>query len=303
MNQTEQGRNRVIIEGIGPEIDAGRFPIKRVVGDFVLVEADVFTDGHDSVAAVLQYRFTETAPLAPSSIETEWQEVAMTPLVNDRWKGAFRVDQVGTYLYRVVGWVDRFFTWHHDLQKRVAAGQATKVDLVIGADLIEAVGEQANGEDRNTLQMWSRRLRTDEALMNVEKIAEDEDLEHLMKRCGRRDFATTSTRELAVVVDRERAGFSSWYEMFPRSASATPGKHGTLKDVEARLPYVAKMGFDVLYLPPIHPIGQAFRKGKNNTPEAHPDDVGSPWGIGSEEGGHKSIHPELGTLSDFQQLV
>lgn len=303
MSQTEQGRNRVIIEGIDPEIDAGRFPIKRVVGDSVCVEADVFTDGHDAVAAVLQYRFAGAGEARPATSETEWQEIGMRALVNDRWRAEFPVDQLGTYFYRIVGWVDRFFTWHHDLQKRVSAGQATQVDLAIGADLIDVATEKANGEDREALQMWSRRLRNEEALMNVDKIAEDEELEHLMKRCGRRDFATTSARELAVVVDRERAGFSSWYEMFPRSASETPGKHGTLKDVEARLPYVARMGFDVLYLPPIHPIGRAFRKGKNNTPEAGPDDVGSPWGIGGEEGGHKAIHPELGTLADFQSLV
>lgn len=308
MKRAGKGRNRVVVEGVKPEIDAGRFPIKRIVGESVRVEADVFTDGHDEVSAVLQYRFCDSENATASNQESDqdagdWQEVRMEPLVNDRWRAEFPADRMGTFAYRVAGWVDRFFTWHHDLQKRVAAAQVTRVDLAIGADLIDAAAENATEEDRGHMREWARRLRDEEAIPNAAKICEDADLVSLMRRSGQRDFMTISDRELRVVVDRQRAGFSSWYEMFPRSSAPRPGEHGTLKDVEARLPYVARMGFDVLYLPPIHPIGRAFRKGKNNTPEAAPDDVGSPWGIGSEEGGHKAIHPELGTLEDFRDLV
>ncbi len=287
-----EGRSRVVIEGIRPEIDGGRFPIKRVVGERVLVEADIFGDGHDVISAVLRYR-----------VGKDWREVVMTPLWNDRWQAEFVVDEVGNYHYTVSAWIDRFRTWHHELHKRVAAGQVTAVDLAIGADLVEAAAKRAAGEYRDKFQEWVRRLRDKEAINHAQQICEDPELESLMKQYPARDFATTYEPELVVTVDRERAGFSSWYEMFPRSASDQPGKHGTLKDVEARLPYVAEMGFDVLYLPPIHPVGTAFRKGKNNTTEAGPEDVGSPWGIGAKEGGHKAIHPELGTLDDFKRLV
>lgn len=287
------GQSRVVIESVVPEIDGGRFPIKRIVGQRVAVEADVFSDGHDVVAAVLRYRRGDEA----------WQEVAMEPLVNDRWQSEFTVDQIGEYRYTVVGWVDRWLTWHHELEKRVAAGQVTTVDLAIGAELVERAAERAEGDDRLRLTDWGKRLRHAEAMAHTDQICEDLELQALMQQYASRDYATTYDRELGVVVDRPRAGFSSWYEMFPRSAATEPGRHGTLRDVEARLPYVAAMGFDVLYLPPIHPVGESFRKGKNNATEAAPDDVGSPWGIGAQEGGHKSIHPQLGTVEDFRRLV
>ena len=299
-----------MIESVLPQVDAGRFPIKRVVGESVTVEADVFGDGHDAVTAVLRYRFVESRPDGesgqagdPRQDADRWQEVPMVPLVNDRWRGRFTVDHIGTWQYTVVAWVDRFLTWHHDLQKRVAAKQVTAVDLAIGAELVDSAAQRAAGDDRQRLVQWAQRLRDAATVQHPQQIASDPELPSLMQQYASRDFAATYPRTLSVTVDRQRARFSAWYELFPRSASDRPGHHGTLKDVAARLPYVASMGFDVLYLPPIHPVGQAFRKGKNNSTEAAPDDVGSPWGIGGVEGGHKAIHPQLGTLDDFRQLV
>ncbi|MEX2188841.1 MAG: alpha-1,4-glucan--maltose-1-phosphate maltosyltransferase [Pirellulales bacterium] len=292
--KTIDGRCRAVIERVQPEIDAGRFPIKRIVGQRVAVDANVFTDGHDAVVAVLRHRYAD---------EATWREVEMTPLYNDEWTSEFVVDRVGVCEYTVTAWVDRFRTWHRDFQKRVAANQAAAVDLLTGAELIAEAADRAKGDDRAVLQSWAKRLGNDEAVLHVQQICDDTDLPQLMRRYPSRAFAAEYDRVLSITVDRERAGFSAWYELFPRSAASAPGKHGTLKDVEARLPYVAAMGFDVLYLPPIHPIGTTFRKGKNNVTEAHDDDVGSPWGIGSAEGGHKSIHPQLGTPADFRSLV
>ena len=291
---SSDGRSRVVIENVHPEIDAGQFAVKRTVGESVDVEADIFTDGHDAITAILEYRL---------SGETDWREVFMAPLVNDRWEASFSVELVGVYEYSVRAWIDRFVTWKRDLRKRVAANQAAAVDMLIGAELIDAALPQASGRDAQLLLQWTRRLRHQDAVVHAQQVCEDAELSVLMRRYSNREFAVRHARTLKVLVDRERAGYSAWYEMFPRSAADEPNQHGTLKDVETRLPYVAKMGFDVLYLPPIHPIGRTFRKGKNNATEAQPDDVGSPWGIGAEEGGHKDIHPQLGTFQDFYSLL
>ncbi|HEY8475471.1 MAG TPA: alpha-1,4-glucan--maltose-1-phosphate maltosyltransferase [Chloroflexota bacterium] len=292
----EEGRRRVVIEGVQPEVDAGRFPIKRIVGDPVVVEADVFADGHDAVACRLLYGREE---------EADWSEAPMEPLGNDRWRGAFVVDRLGRYRYTIQGWIDRFATWQRDLAKRIEAGQDVSVDLLIGARLVEEAVERAAGADAEALRAWARALRQADGRTPPASLQQglEHDLTPLMDRYADRRFATTYHRELAVVVDPPKARFSAWYELFPRSCSPRPGRHGTLRDCADRLPYVAAMGFDVLYLPPIHPIGHTHRKGKNNEPTAGPDDPGSPWGIGSEEGGHKAIHPELGTLDDFHYLV
>jgi starch synthase (maltosyl-transferring) len=286
------GRSRVAVENVSPQIDCGRFPIKRVVGDSVVVEADVFGDGHDAIAAALVYRFGDLG---------EWLRTPMRPLVNDRWTAEFPVEQIGDYEYKITGWVDRFGTWRRDLAKRIAAGQDVEVELLIGADLVHAAAEKAQGRDREYLAEWDHRLRSDRARQQATEIADSEELSALMAR-WHEPVATSESRELRVSVDRPRASFSAWYEMFPRSAGSE-GKHGTLKDVEARLPYVASMGFDVLYLPPIHPVGRSHRKGRNNAELAASGDVGSPWGIGGDEGGHKAIHPSLGTMADFCSLI
>ncbi len=245
----ERGRVRVVIENVTPRVDGGQFPIKRVIGEAVEVEADVFADGHDRVAAQLLHRHEQTS---------EWTSVPMQPLGNDRWRARFTVDTLGRYFYTVQGWVDHYATWQRDLARKRAAGQDVSVDLLRAQEL---------------------QPQPDPAIV----------LEH--------------DTVLQVTVDRERARFSSWYELFPRSASNIAGKHGTFRDCIARLPYIAEMGFDILYLPPIHPIGTSKRKGPNNASDARSGDPGSPWGIGGAEGGHKAIHPELGSLKDLQDLI
>ncbi|MCC6493391.1 MAG: alpha-1,4-glucan--maltose-1-phosphate maltosyltransferase [Pirellulales bacterium] len=287
-----QGRARVVIEAVSPNVDGGLFPAKRVVGDRVTVEADVFADGHDAVSAVVLYRRSDA---------DNWSEAAMKPLVNDRWSAQFAVEALGTYSFTVCGWIDRFVTWQRGMRKRVAAGQDVAVEQAIGAELVCEAAAAAQGFDADRLHELERRLREGSVGAAVLAVAEDEELSRLMGRYAPRRFATTYAPELTIWVDRPKAGFSAWYEMFPRSAAAER-RHGTLKDVEARLPYGASMGFDVLYLPPIHPIGRSYRKGPNNATEAAPDDPGSPWGIGSEEGGHTAIHPQLGTMADFRDL-
>jgi starch synthase (maltosyl-transferring) len=289
------GRRRVVVEDVRPQIDGGRFPIKRAVGESVEVEADVFADGHDSLAARLSYRHEKDA---------QWTEARMEPLGNDRWRAAFVVAALGRYRYTVTGWVDHFGTWRRDLIKKLDAGQQVSVELLAGAQLIEAASRLATGEDGRRLQRWADELRqADRPERDRAPLALSREVEELVSRYPDRSCATTSDREMTVLVDRAKARCSAWYELFPRSCSPKPGRHGTFKDCETLLPYVASMGFDVLYLPPIHPIGETNRKGKNNAPTAGPDDPGSPWAIGSPAGGHKAVHPQLGTLEDFKRLV
>ena len=290
------GPSRVVIERVSPEIDWGRFAIKRVVGEKVGVEADIFADGQDALSAMLLYRHDH---------ETQWSEVPMAPLLNDRWRGSFVVSEIGNYLYTVTGWVDPFKTWRQKLLKKAQAGLDVGVDLLEGAAILSGVSARASGKDAARLRktaMGLKAAKTDDTdgLINL---VFNEELAQLAFRHGGRTSAARYPRDLKVVVDRDRARFSSWYEMFPRSCSGQAGRHGTFKDVETKLPYVASMGFDVLYLTPIHPIGLIHRKGRNNTPSAGPDDPGSPWAMGSAEGGHKAIHPQLGTLKDFRHLV
>jgi len=292
----QEGRKRVIIEGVNPEVDGGRFPAKRTVGDLVRVEADIFTDGHDSISAVLLFRH-EDSP--------DWKERPMQALVNDRWFGEFPVEQLGRYRYTIHAWVDHWETWRRDLQKRIAADTDTPVDYMIGAELIkQAAGRAAASSDKEWLEEQARQLDgKSEGKETHRSLATHTALDEMMRRYPDRQFATEMERELVLVVDPVRARFSSWYEFFPRSTSPEPGHHGTFKDCEARLEYAASMGFDVVYFPPIHPVGTKFRKGRNNSVTAEPDDVGSPWAIGAAEGGHKGIHSQLGTLDDFRRLV
>ncbi|MEZ5601626.1 MAG: alpha-1,4-glucan--maltose-1-phosphate maltosyltransferase [Candidatus Competibacteraceae bacterium] len=287
------GRKRVIIEGVSPEVDAGRFPIKRVVGETVAVEADVFTDGHDSLSCVLQYRRRG---------ETEWQEAPMHSLVNDRWHGEFQVLDVGLYEYTLCAWVDAFKSWRHDLPRWEQA-EDIALSLRVGAELTEKASQRATGADAQWLAKRATALAGDQDLDYRRQLGLDEELARLMHRHADRQLAIQYEKTLGLIAEDERARFSTWYELFPRSCGAAPGKHGTFRDCETWLPRLAAMGFDVLYFPPIHPIGRVNRKGKNNTLTPGPDDVGSPWAIGAEEGGHKDILPALGTLGDFHHLV
>jgi starch synthase (maltosyl-transferring) len=288
------GRQRVAIEGVSPEIDAGRFPIKRTSGDRVVVEADIFADGHDQLTCWLLYRREE---------ETSWYELPMAPLGNDRWRAHFVVTVPGRYRYTIEALVDSYRTWRHDLRRRVDAGQDIDIDLQIGAALIDDAARRAQGTDVSHLQILAAILRNGADREGAIAAAFDAQQTELVLRYADRRFATRYARDLRVTVDRERARFSSWYELFPRSCSPVPGRHGTLRDVQAMLPDIAAMGFDVLYLPPIHPIGRTFRKGRNNAVAAEPGDVGSPWAIGAAEGGHTAVHPDLGTVDDLRALV
>ncbi len=292
--QPVDGRQRVAIEQVSPEVDCGRFAIKRVAGDAVTVEANIFADGHDQVAGQILYWRNDGM---------EVQSSPMKPLGNDRWRGEFSVEKLGRYKYTVEGWIDRFETWRGDLLKRIAAGQDVHVDLLIGAGLIEGAAKRAVGDDARLLGQWARRLHETKDGDSGAAVALEEELLTMIQRYPERHLAGRYEKELVVTVEREKARFASWYEVFPRSCSPDAGRHGTLRDCEAWLPYIASMGFDVVYLPPIHPIGTTFRKGKNNSVLAEPGDVGSPWAIGTAEGGHKSIHPQLGTLADFRRFI
>jgi len=290
------GRQRVVIEDVDPQVDAGRFAAKREIGDTMVVEADAFADGHDRLVAVLLHRRVG----APA-----WSESPMTSLPNDRWRGSFRLEALGEYEFTIEAWVDRFLTWRSQLEKRVAAGQDVTLELEAGAILVEEASERANGKERKQLQAWATRLRgTDEVPARV-AAALDAALLEAVQRHPDRSMASRFPRAPRVRVERVRARFSTWYEFFPRSAAPPDedGRHGTFRDCIARLDDIAAMGFDVVYLPPIHPIGRSFRKGPNNTLVPGPGDPGSPWAIGASEGGHDAVHPELGSLEEFDELV
>lgn len=288
------GRRRVVIEGVTPEIDCGRFAVKRTVGDRVRVEADIFVDGHDSIAAVLLYR--------PERSDT-WTEQPMQAMVNDRWFAEFTVTEVGRYRYSVRAWVDHFETWRRDLLKRIQADGDTAVDYLIGADLIASAADRADGADKAWLRQQVKTLRSDKAGVHKRDVASSHALADTMHKYPDRSYTSDADREWPLVIDPRRARFSAWYEFFPRSAGPIAGQHGTLKDCEERLEYAASMGFDVVYFPPIHPIGTKFRKGRNNATIAEPGDTGSPWAIGAPEGGYKSLHAELGSIEDFRRLL
>ena len=287
------GRRRVIVEGLSPEVDCGRYPAKRALGDRVWVEADLVVDGHEKVAGRVLYRFRG---------ESELREAPLAALGNDRHRGSFEVDRLGSWEYTVEAWLDAFAGWRDGLRKKADAGQDVSVELLEGAALVAAAATRASGVDAAALAETAKVLSAGETDRETRvQIALDRTLDDRMARAPDRSHATRyPLRE--VLVEPEHARFSAWYELFPRSTGAS-GKHGTFADAERMIGYVAEMGFDVIYLPPIHPIGRTFRKGPNNALEARPHDVGSPWAIGAEEGGHDAVHPELGTLEDFRAFV
>jgi starch synthase (maltosyl-transferring) len=298
--QEADGRVRAVIDAVRPCVDGGRFAIKRVEGEIVAVEADCFTDGHDALRVQLRWRAAE---------HSAWQDVEMVHDVNDRWLGSFVAGPPGRYVYTVVAWVDHFVSWRHELERRTDP-EDIALAARIGAKLAREAASRAQREDGDALTDWASRLEQDALRSDgapqaqaLKALALDDDFASLVMRYPDRSLETGWPAALPLVVDRLRARYSSWYELFPRSTSPDPGRHGTLKDCVARLPYVAELGFDVLYLPPIHPIGREKRKGKNNALVATPDDAGSPWAIGAVEGGHKAVHPALGTLDDFRTLV
>ena len=286
----------LVIGSVTPAVDGGRHPVKRVVGDVVRVSADIYKDGHDLVKARIAYR-------GPG--EGEWTFAPMEYDYNaDRWSGRFVVDRVGSWSYTVEAWPDGIGTWQSELRKKVEAGRDVSSELMEGAALIEHAARRIKGDGRKRLAEWGRKLR-DSSLGSDDRvrIGLDGELVEIADERIDPDLVTRFDREMPLWVDRPSAAFAAWYEMFPRSQSATPGKHGTFADAQRALRRIAELGFDVVYLPPIHPVGKTMRKGRNNTLPAGPDDAGSPWAIGSDEGGHTAIDSRLGTMADFRAFV
>jgi starch synthase (maltosyl-transferring) len=279
---------RIVIQYPEPTVDAGRYPAKRVVGDTVRVRADVFRDGHEILRAVVRYR-------GPGS--RRWVESPMRPIdahVNGvRWEGGFPVDTMGRWQWSIEAWSDVFATWRDELQRKIAAGQEDLAgELSEGVVLLEQAAGRAKGPDKKTIEAALAVLE-DPASPTDSALAPD--LFAAMERASERSGACQLDTPLVIEVDRVPAAFASWYELFPRS-------WGGLKEVEKQIPAIAELGFDVLYFPPIHPIGVQARKGRNNTLTAGPDDPGSPYAIGGKEGGHDAVHPELGTMDDVRAL-
>jgi starch synthase (maltosyl-transferring) len=292
-----EGRVRAVIDALLPTVDGGRFPAKRVAGEVVAIEAHCFTDGHDKLRVVLRWQIVGSA-------NADF-EVDMKAQSNDVWTAEITPSQPGRYHCTVMAWVDHFESWRREFERREETSDI-RLALESGAALIDEAAARAAGSDAAILSEWSSQLRDSlkEAAADVaalRALALDPARAAVVARYADRSLAASATLDL--IVDRKRAAFSSWYELFPRSAAAQSGHHGKFSDVEARLPYLAEMGFDVLYFPPIHPIGRVNRKGANNALRAKPGDVGSPWAIGAAEGGHKDILPQLGTFDDFDRLL
>jgi starch synthase (maltosyl-transferring) len=288
-----QNQTRIVIESVLPQLDGGINPIKRIVNQNVKVTAAVFSDGHDVIECCVKFKHEN---------DKVWQEIRMVHNVNDEWSATFQVTEQGYYTYFVEGWVDYALNWQHGTERKIQDNQYVKSELLEGAEYVKAVIEFANPSEREYLHNAAHCFMNEFDYERAISIATSPELHQIFKKYPIR-FLENKSLELKVYVDRQKALFSTWYEFFPRSASQEEGKHGTFKDCERLLPRVATMGFDTLYFPPIHPIGEVNRKGKNNATNAQQGDVGSPWGIGSQYGGHKSTHPELGTIDDFKSLV
>ena len=304
--------SRVVVEHVRPQIDCGRFAVKRTSGETITVTAQIHADGHDVLRAVLRHR----------RASADWREHPMDLLGNDAWRGGFQVDEPGEYEYSVSAWVDRFASWRHEVHTKVEVAQDISSELLEGAELMRATAERmahaaaasarrrrdqpATTEPADGEAEWLRSQAEmvegagDHAL-RVRAALADRLAETMARHDNRPTIATSSV--LRVTVERERARFGAWYEMFPRSAGADPSRGATFREAEARLRDIAEMGFDVVYLPPVHPIGRTFRKGPNNRVASDIWDPGSPWAIGSEAGGYDAVEPGLGTLEDFDHFL
>jgi starch synthase (maltosyl-transferring) len=291
-------RRRVIVERVQPEIDAGRFPIRRTPGESVAVTADLFADGHDLIAGVVRYRYVG----GDGGEESDWQEAPLAPLGNDTWGGNFFVERLGRYEYTIEAWIDRFGSWLKELIAKAEAGQDVSSELIEGADFVHGAAMRSEF-DRARLLKYAHKLRGTMSQSARVSAARDVRLRTLMDAHPDRSLATVYERLLQVIVDPTLARYGAWYEMFPRSSTPDPTRSGTLREAESRLTDIASMGFDIVYLPPVHPIGRTHRKGRNNALVALPGDPGSPWAIGSVDGGHTAIEPGLGTFDDFDRFV
>jgi len=299
----DPARRRVVIERVWPEIDAGRFPIKRTVGEQVSVSADIFVDGHDLLAGVVKYRCLPSLKGVHSD-PPAWQEVPLSARANDRWEATFTVTELGEYEYTIEAWIDRFGSWLKELVAKTDAEQDVSSELLEGAEIIQrAVGRPVDPDENLRLLEIADLLRRDAPPVARIWAAKDSNLRAFMDARPDRSASTTYGRTLRCVVDSVRARFGAWYEMFPRSVTPDASRSGTFREAETRLAEIAAMGFDVVYLPPVHPIGETNRKGRNNALAASPGDPGSPWAIGSPAGGHTAVEPGLGTLDDFDRFV
>jgi len=286
---------RLVIENLTPQLDGGRYPIKRLLGKVVDIGVNIFKDGHDLIAAHVLYR-----PVGAS-------EYRSAPLAYhfdvDRWFGSFKADRLGRWEYTVEAWPDRYGTFRSDLGKRLNAGQDVRSELLEGAEILLKLSRFLRGDAAKRIKDAAQKLADPQLSLEERlRVAFADDVLEIV-RVPLLPGDATRLEPLPLIVDRLEAGFSAWYELFPRSQGTVPGKHGTFADTAARLPEIAALGFDVIYLPPIHPIGVAHRKGRNNSVTCEPRDVGSPWAIGGKEGGHDGVHPELGSIEDFDALV
>jgi starch synthase (maltosyl-transferring) len=288
-----QNQKRVVIDYVYPKINDGDFFIKRVVNEIITVNAHVLVDGHDVIAASVLYKHEK---------EKNWKEVRMQHLVNDEWQTSFTVEKQGYYTYKVEGWVDYALNWQHGIERKIEDNQYVKSELLEGIEFLKQIKDKTEEKDSFYLDHLINIFADDHQYEDAIKEATCDRLHQIFTNHPQKILANTS-KDYQVYVDRLKARFSTWYEFFPRSASEHQGVHGTFKDCERLLPRVAKMGFDTLYFPPVHPIGEVNRKGKNNTTTAHEGDVGSTWGVGSHLGGHMTIHPQLGSVEDFKALI
>jgi starch synthase (maltosyl-transferring) len=286
-------QKRVVVDYVSPAINNGEFPIKRVVHEIVNIDAHVLVDGHDVISASVLFKHEKA---------NKWEEVRMHPTHNDEWKASFHVTKQGYYSYKIAGWVDYALNWQHGIKRKVEDNQVVKSELLEGAELIESIYENVDVKTKTYFDHLKYIFKHSKCYDEAIQEATSDKLHQIFVSYPDKQFVGYS-REYKIYVDRKKARFSTWYEFFPRSSSEIPYRHGTFKDCERLLSRVAEMGFDTLYFPPIHPIGEVNRKGKNNTAEAFEGDVGSPWGIGSKHGGHKDIHPQLGSIEDFKQLI
>lgn len=281
-------QQRVWIEDVQPQVDGGIYPAKRTVGERVDVTATIFSDGHDHLRAEVKYKVGDSGA---------WRSMEMDPVMNDSWSASFYVTEKGSYFFFVQAWVDHFDTWYDGIRKKITAKLDVALELREGAQFLRKV-ESPDAE----MLAWAKIL--DDPSKNAEAIAIvlSDPFERVVLHHPLRLYTSRSSADLEIRVEHQKALFSTWYELFPRSSSLKAGTHGTFQDTIKLLPRIAAMNFDVLYLPPIHPIGKVNRKGKNNSVTARPGEPGSPWAIGSDEGGHKAVHKELGTLEDYKAL-
>ena len=288
-----QNQKRVVVDYVSPQLNGGEFFIKRIVNEIVQVDAHILVDGHDVIAASVLYKHEN---------EKTWREARMKLIVNDEWQSSFLVDKQGFYTYKVQGWVDYALNWQYGAKRKIDDGQTITSELLEGITYLKPLLKRAHKTEKQFLEKCIAVFDKDYSYNEAVELAKSQQLYDLFVKYPEKHLANTSSN-YRVYVDRKKALFSTWYELFPRSTSAIEGQYGTFNDCQRLLPRIANMGFDTLYFPPIHPIGYVNRKGKNNTTEAFEGDVGSAWGIGSPEGGHKDIHPQLGTVEDFKELI